>query len=488
MFGAGRSYIYDMTTMKKIYRLYAAVPALMIGMATWSRQPNFVIINLDDSGYGDFSCNGARGYRTPAIDSLAANGLRFTNFLAAQPVSGASRAGLLTGCYPNRIGLSSAPGPGDIRGIAPGEVTLAEMLGQAGYTSAIFGKWHLGDALQYLPLQNGFDEYYGLPYSNDMWPYHPTRTYPDLPTIEGNTVVGYNTDQTHFTTDYTERAVDFMSRNAGRPFFLYLAHSMPHVPLAVSDKFKGKSDIGLYGDVMMELDWSVEQIAHAVDSLGISDDTYIILTSDNGPWLCYGNHAGSTAGLREGKAATFEGGNRVPCIIYNPAKVRPGVCPALTSNIDIFPTLAELAEAELPEHDIDGVSISALLKNPDAGSPRRFFAYYYRKNDLEAITDGRYKLIFPHSYKSTEGTIPGHDGRPGKVHTGKITEPELYDLRSDAGERYNIAGTHPEIEAVLKAEADRTRLILGDDLTGTVGTGRRLPSVKKEDLTYPTPK
>ncbi|MBD5234531.1 MAG: sulfatase [Bacteroidales bacterium] len=467
------------------------VPALAMLPCVQSmqaRQPNFVIINLDDSGYGDFSCNGARGYRTPAIDSLAANGLRFTNFLAAQPVSGASRAGLLTGCYPNRIGLSGAPGHHDVRGIAAEEVTLAEMLHDAGYRSAIFGKWHLGDAMQYLPLQNGFDEFYGLPYSNDMWPNHPQKRYPDLPTIEGNTIIGYNTDQSRFTTDYTTHAVDFMQRNADRPFLLYVAHSMPHVPLAVSDKFKGKSDIGLYGDVMMELDWSVGQIAAAVDSLGLSDDTYIIVMSDNGPWLRYGNHAGSTAGLREAKQATFEGGSRVPCIVYSPRNVRSGVCNRLVSNIDIYPTLAELAGAKLPEHDIDGVSITSLLADPSASSPRKFFTYYYRKNDLEAVSDGRYKLIFPHTYNSNEGCRQGRDGMPGDIREGRVEAIELYDLRTDPGERYNIAGTLPEIESTLMAEADHMRGVLGDDLTGAAGTGRRLHAVKKENLTYPEEK
>ena len=454
-------------------------------MARDNMPPNFVIINLDDSGYGYFSCNGALGYTTPNIDSLAANGLRFTSFLAAQPVSGASRAGLLTGCYPNRIGMSGAPGYHDARGISSEEMTIAESLHEVGYRSAVFGKWHLGDAIEYLPLQNGFDEFYGLPYSNDMWPFHPQKMYPDLPTIENNSIIGYNTDQSCLTTDYTMRALRFLEDNRENPFFLYVAHSMPHVPLAVSDKFKGKSSIGLYGDVMMELDWSVGEIARAIKKLDLEDNTMIIVMSDNGPWLRYGNHAGSTAGLREAKQATFEGGNRVPCIVYWKGHVEAGICNALASNIDIFPTLAELARSPLPEHAIDGVSLVPVLRDKRMPSPRKYFTYYYRKNDLEAVTDGRYKLVFPHTYNSNEGCVWGHDGVPGEIREAVITTPELYDLRIDKGERYNVYGQHPDIVALLEAEADRMRSELGDNLTGIEGSGRREKTVDRAKLTYP---
>ena len=238
------------------------------------------------------------GYKTPNIDRLALEGMRYTNFYAAQPISGASRAGLLTGCYPNRIGFAHAPNPGCPYGISDEEETIAEVLKKRDYATAIFGKWHLGDAKKFLPLQHGFDEWYGLPYSNDMWPYHPKWKFPDLPTYEGNEILGYNLDQTTLTTDYTERSVKFIRENRERPFFLYLAHSMPHVPLAVSDKFKGKSEQGLYGDVMMELDWSVGEVLRTLEELGLERNTLVIFTSDNGPWIAYGNHAGSTGGLR----------------------------------------------------------------------------------------------------------------------------------------------------------------------------------------------
>lgn len=215
--------------------------------AKTDKPTNFIVINLDDVGNGDFSYLGAKGYTTPNIDQLAASGVQFSNFYAVQPISGASRCGLLTGCYPNRIGYAYAPGPNSWYGVHQNEMTMGELLKQEDYATAIYGKWHLGDAEKFLPLQNGFDEYYGLPYSNDMWPNHPTDKYPDLPLIEGNEIIGYNTDQTKFTTDYTERTVNFIKENKNRPFFIYLAHTMAHVPLAVSDKFKGKSEQGLYG-------------------------------------------------------------------------------------------------------------------------------------------------------------------------------------------------------------------------------------------------
>lgn len=263
--------------------------------------------------------------------------------------------------------FSGAPGPDSNYGVHPEEMTIAEVLKQKGYSTAIFGKWHLGSQKEFLPLQNGFDEYYGLPYSNDMWPFHPQQgevfNFPDLPTYDGNEIIGYNTDQTRLTTDYTTRSVNFIKKNKNKPFFLYLAHNMPHVPLAVSDKFKGKSEQGLYGDVMMEIDWSVGEIFKALRELGLEDNTLVILTSDNGPWTNYGNHAGSAGGLREAKATTFDGGNRVPCIMYWKGKTLPGTtCNKLASNIDLLPTFAEITQAPLPPRKIDGVSILPLIE------------------------------------------------------------------------------------------------------------------------------
>lgn len=458
-----------------------ALPALAAKPQT---PTNFVIINLDDVGYGDFSCNGALGYTTPNIDQMAADGLRFSHFLVGQAISGASRAGLLTGCYPNRIGFAGAPGPNCHYGIHPDEMTMGELVKQQGYATAIFGKWHLGDAPEFLPLQNGFDAYYGLPYSNDMWPHHPQNDrfgFTDLPTMEGNEIIGYNTDQTKFTTDYTEKAVQFIEDNKKKPFFLYLAHSMPHVPLAVSDKFKGKSEQGLYGDVMMEIDWSVGQVLEVLRKQGLEENTVVILTSDNGPWTNYGNHAGSAGALREGKATTFDGGNRVPCIVYWKGQTKPGtVCNKLTSNIDLFPTMAALSGAPLPNHKIDGVSLVPLIKGDEKANPRTSFVYYFNKNDLEAVTDGLYKLVFPHKHATYEVYAPGNEGMPGNLTTSEIKQCELYDLRRDPGERYNIISSMPVKAMELMKIAEDMRGDLGDNLTSRAPKDVRVHGLRKK--------
>lgn len=470
--------------MKNKKYIVSMAMAAWAGISNAADYTNIILVNLDDVGYGDFSCNGAYGYTTPHIDQLASQGVRFTHFLAGQPISGASRAGLLTGCYPNRIGFSGAPGPDSNYGVHQDEMTMGELLKQKGYATAIFGKWHLGSQYQFLPLQNGFDEYYGLPYSNDMWPFHPQQgevfNFPDLPTYDGNEVVGYNTDQTRFTTDYTMRSIDFIKKNvqAEKPFFLYLAHNMPHVPLAVSDKFKGKSEQGLFGDVMMEIDWSIGEVWKTVQELGIEENTLIVITSDNGPWTNYGNHAGSAAGLREAKATTFDGGNRVPCIVYWKGHTQAGtICNKLASNIDLFPTFAEISGAPLPQRKIDGVSILSLIEGKTDANPRTSFVYYYNKNDLEAVTDGEFKLVFPHKYVTYGAYAPGNDGKPGKLATVELRASELYDLRRDPGERYNVLHQYPERAAKLMKIADEMRSQLGDDLTRVKGTENRKPGL-----------
>ena len=297
---------------------------------------NIVLFYLDDSGFADFSFNGAVGYTTPNVDRMAMNGLRFTNYYTAQPISGASRSALVTGCYSNRIGLTGAPMNGSPFGLAEEEETIGEIMQANGYSTALIGKWHIGDAEMFLPPHHGFDEWFGLPYSNDMWPNHPTMKFPRLPLYDGLEVSRYidtYDDMDQLTTMYTARAVDYITRQAkaDKPFFLYFAEAMPHVPLGVSDKFRGKSGAGLYGDVMMELDWSIGTVRQTLEDLGIAENTLIIITSDNGPWSNYGNHAGSSGGYREGKSTTFNGGLRVPCIFYMPGHIREGVCNDLIS-------------------------------------------------------------------------------------------------------------------------------------------------------------
>ena len=453
----------------------------LFGLPSQAQQPtNFVVIFLDDMGYGDLTVTGASGYHTPHIDRLCSEGMRFTNFYAAQAVSSASRAGLLTGCYPNRIGFSGALDHSAKIGISQSEETIAEVLKRKDYSCGTFGKWHLGHHPQFLPTNHGFDEYLGLPYSNDMWPFHPQAGsyYPDLPLIENDRVLNPKVtpdDQMQLTTLYTERAVRFIEKNKDKPFFLYLAHTMPHVPLYVSDKFKGKSEQGMYGDVMMEIDWSVGEILKTLESLGLDENTLIVFTSDNGPWINYGNHAGSTGGLREGKGTAFEGGQRVPCIMRWSGKIPAGaICNQLASTIDLLPTFAHISGAPLPNLRIDGVNIISLMTDAEAlSSPRKYFLYYYRQNDLDAIRNDRFKLVFPHVGRTYEGFLPGKDGLPGPVNERRAFEMALYDMRRDPGERYDVKELYPEVVADLSKIADDARKDLGDNLTGEAGTGRR---------------
>lgn len=444
---------------------------------------NFIIIYLDDVGYGDISLTGATGYSTPNIDKMAASGIFFTRYYSPQAVCSASRAGLLTGCYPNRVGFRGALDHKSKTGINSEEETIAEILKEKGYATAAFGKWHLGHQKQFLPLNNGFDVYFGIPYSNDMWPNHPTgkNYYPPLPLIEGDQVVKTNPDQSQFTTQFTERTIQFIQKNKSKPFFVYLAHPMAHVPLFVSDKFKGKSHQGLYGDVMMEIDWSVGQIMKTLKELNLEEKTLVIFTSDNGPWINYGNHAGSTAGLKEGKGTTFEGGQRVPCLMVWKDVISPGtVNNNLIAGMDILPTIAEIADAPLPSKKIDGVSILPLLKGENVDSPRKSFYYYYRNNNLEAVQDGQWKLVFKHNGRTYEKFEPGKDGMPGEVNENSEIEAGLYDLRRDPGERYNVLEFNTEIVKKLEKIASEARNDLGDDLTGNEGKNRRKPGYIQE--------
>lgn len=439
-------------------------------------RPNVVIIFIDDEGYGDVGCYGATGYETPNIDKMANQGMRFTNFYSAQPVCSASRAGLLTGCYPNRIGFSGALFPHHTIGLNPDELTIAEMFKEQGYAAACFGKWHLGWQREFLPLQHGFDEFTGLPYSNDMWPHSNVTgeqlpkdkgrgNLPELPLIEGNKTIEYITslkDQDKLTTLYTEKAVDFISRNAENPFFLYVPHTMGHIPLGVSDKFRGKSEQGLYGDVMMEIDWSVGEISKALEENGLTDNTILIFTSDNGPWLNFGNHAGSSGGLREGKLTNWEGGQRVPFIIRWPGNTPEGtICNKLACAIDILPTLASITKGKLSDNKIDGVDITSLWKGDFESEPRETILYYYGKNNLNAVRKGNWKLVLPHKW-SSYNALPGNDGRGGKKVEMQIEKPELYNMMRDPGERYNVIDNYPEKVKELMVVVEKARKELGD--------------------------
>lgn len=463
--------------MKKNLRGVAPLALAALSLSACSEKPaNIVLICLDDAGYGDFSYNGAYGYSTPNIDRLASQGMRFTHYLAPQPISGASRAGLMTGCYPNRFGFRGAPGPGSKIVLPERETTIGEMLQSVGYKTAIVGKWHLGDTPERLPLRNGFDEYYGLPYSNDMGKVTSSKkNFPPLPLYRGEEVEEYEPDMNTLTTRYTRYATDFIRRNRRSPFFLYFAHSMPHIPLGVSDKFRGKSRLGMYGDVMMEIDWSVGEVMGALRKYGLERRTLVILTSDNGPWLNYGNHAGSAGGLREGKSNVFEGGQRTPCLMRWKGRIAEGsTCNALATGLDFFPTFAELAGAALPGTGVDGVSILPLIDGVPGACPRTDFAHYFRGNELEAVTCGDFKLVFPHRHRTYALHEPGCDGASGPVEYVMFDHEALFDLRRDPGERYEVQELYPEVVENLRGIAERYRADLGDDLTSREGPGRRL--------------
>jgi arylsulfatase A len=444
------------------------------GRAVAPPPPNIILIYADDLGYGDLGSYGARGYRTPNLDRMAAEGVRLTDFYVATAVCSASRAAILTGSYPNRIGIRGALDHASNYGLNPDELTIAELLKGRGYATAIYGKWHLGHYPEFLPTRHGFDEYYGLPYSNDMWPHHPVTKnyYPELPLIEGERVVQLNPDQSRLTTDYTTRAVGFIERNRERPFFLYLPHSMPHVPLFVSEKFRGKTAQGRYGDVIEELDWSVGEVLKTVARLGLDRQTLVVFTSDNGPWLPYGNHAGSTGGLREGKGTAWEGGVRVPFIARWPGRIPAGVvsrAPLMT--VDLLPTFARLAGAPLPtDRIIDGRESWAIL----AGASRRSSAtrprYFYWLDELHAVRRDKWKLHLPHPYRHLGAA--GRDGQPGRDETWQ-TELSLFDLDNDPGERNNVAEQYPKIVRQLMADVEQARQDLGDSLTSRTGNNRR---------------
>lgn len=454
---------------------------------------NVIIIFMDDMGYGDLESYGGFPYHTPNINKLAAEGMRFTNFYAAQAVCSASRAALLTGCYPNRIGISGALFPNSKIALNPEEETIAELFKAKGYATGMVGKWHLGQKEPFLPLQHGFDQYFGLPYSNDMWPINydgkPADTstnrgkLPPLPLIENNNTVRFITtlqEQGELTNLYTQKAVTFIHKNKQKPFFLYFAHSMPHIPIEASSKFKGKSAGGLYGDVIEEIDWSVGEVMKALDASGLTKNTLVIFTSDNGPWLTFGNHAGNTGGLREGKGTAWEGGVRVPCIMRWPGKIPSGtISNKIAATMDILPTLVNICKLKSPVKKIDGVDIYPLLINQPDANPRDEFVYYYDRNSLKGIRKGQWKLVLPNNSQTYKRvTAIGADGWPGKYAIDTVYL-SLFDLRTDPGETLDLKDKYPEIVSQLTVIADRYRKDLGDDLTKQTGYGVR-PAAKVE--------
>ncbi len=452
-------------------------------------QPNVVVIYIDDMGYADIGPFGATAYQTPNLDRMAREGRRFTDFHVSSAVCSASRSALMTGCYHERVGFFGALGPSSNIGISAGEVTLAEICKQKNYATACFGKWHLGHHPKFLPTNHGFDTYYGLPYSNDMWPNHPEELakiaagktvksgYPPLPMVENTHIVDPEVtgeEQTQLTTNYTTRAVDFIRQHRSEPFLVYLPHSMVHVPLYVSSKFAGKSGAGLFGDVVMEVDWSVGQILDTLKDVGVDERTLVVFTTDNGPWLSYGDHAGSAVPHREGKGTAWEGGIRVPTLMRWPTKIPAGTtCDELACTVDILPTVAAMIGAELPKHKIDGHNILSLMtEGTEAKSPHETMPCYYANDELQAIRDSRWKLVLPHQYRTLGGKSGGKGGIPAKYET-KPVGLELYDMKNDRSETKNVAQDHPEVVARLQAAAEGWRNELGDKLTDRKGAGIR---------------
>jgi arylsulfatase A len=452
------------------------------------RAPNILLINCDDLGYGDLGCYGSTANDTPHLDGLAAEGVRFTDFYMASPVCSPSRAALLTGCYPPRIGFDSFDGlpvlfPGQRFGLHPDEVTMATVLRGAGYATKHVGKWHCGDQPPFLPTRHGFDGFFGLPYSNDMgrqpWPegfvlpellrdagVPFVEEYPPLPLLLDEEVLEEQPDQASLTARYVDESVRFLRANRDRPWFLYLAHIYVHLPIYVLPRFAQESRNGAYGAAVASIDWAAGVLLAELRRLGLEEDTLVVFTSDNGSRAQ--GEGGSNAPLRGTKGTTWEGGQRVPCIVRWPGRVPPGsVCSAVATAMDLLPTFAAVAgdRAGVPlDRVVDGRDITSLLLDPDSASPHEVFLYY-RGADLEAVRAGRWKL---------------HVARAG-------TElEELYDLDADEGEITDVVAEEPDVVAQLRALAAAARADLGDARLGVEGAGRRPVGEVDEPVTLTT--
>lgn len=437
------------------------LPAILKAAAAPQR-PNIVIILLDDSGYADFRPFGKTDYTTPNVERLARQGCAFSNFHVPQAVCSASRSALLSGCYPGRTGVTGAHPPGG-RGLEPKFATMGETLKAGGYRTAVFGKWHIGDQPDTRPPARGFDESCGLMYSNDMWEFHPQnpdayRKFPLHFWENGQVKIERLTPelQPMLTTWYTEHAVDFIRRNRKNPFLLYVPHTMPHVPLFRSERFKDKSGAGVYGDVMMEIDWSVGEITKALKEAGVENRTLVVFSSDNGPWLSYGNHAGKTP-FREGKSTGFDGGTRSACVMRYPGQIKAGAASkTMFCSVDLLPTVAHLAGAAPPQNPIDGLNVWDLIRGkPGSTNPHEFYPFSTGRTFEGVFSgDGRWKLHLPHTYQALEEA--GKDGNPGRYRQARI-ELSLFDMEKDALETTNVIREYPEVAARLQGYAERHR-------------------------------
>jgi arylsulfatase A-like enzyme len=428
--------------------------ALTAARAEPPAAPNIVILLADDLGYGDLGCYGHPTIRTPNMDRMAAEGLKFTQYYAWCYCS-PSRAALLTGRLPVRSGLNRVLGPRSTGGISQGEITLGQALKSRGYATMCIGKWHLGHQAEFLPTRHGFDHYFGIPYSNDMD--RPKEKEPPIPLIRDETIVEQPAVQETLTKRYTEEALRFIHDHAdearnGRPFFLYLPYTFPHVPLHASDEFRGKSPRGLYGDVVEELDASVGQILKGLQDEKLAGSTLVILTSDNGPWLSQRQNGGSAGLFREGKSTNWEGGVRVPCLAWGPGIIAPGrVVQDLASGLDLFATCIELAGGQLPtDRAYDSHSLVPLLRGTGPGS--RHEVFYYYDNQLTAVRQGPWKLHL----KTIEAAS-------GQTKTQEHTPPLLFHLEHDPSERFNVAAEHPEVVEQLMelVKQHRTSVVPG---------------------------
>ena len=419
-------------------------------------RPNIILINCDDLGYGDLGCYGSERNETPVLDRMAAEGVRFTDFYMVSPVCSPSRGAMMTGCYPPRIGFGEFGGdlvlfPGHAYGLHKDERTLPQLLREAGYRTMLIGKWHCGDQPEFLPTERGFDEYYGLPYSNNMGRQVGREAFPPLPLLRGRDVIQEQPDQSGLTERYTEEAVRFLRDNRERPFFLYLAHMYVHLPLFVPERFLDASRNGGYGGAVAHIDWTAGVIFDELKHLGLDDDTVVVFTSDNGSRVRDGG--GSNAPLRGTKGTTWEGGMRVPCIARWPGRIAAGrECNALASAMDLLPTLVNVAGGNVPtDRKLDGHDMADLLFT-DAGSSHYECFCYYRGNNLEAVRCGRWKLHF--------------------AKRGEACH-ELYDLVEDVGETTDRSADEPEVVARLQAIAEQVRADLGDEARGVAGAGIR---------------